>query len=330
MSVSRGLRLLACFVLCTPLAVFAHHSVAYYSGERIELAGELTEVRWQNPHIGFALRTVASDGAEKMWRLESSAIFLREKDGVTRDLFRVGDPVKVFGRSSPHDAAALLVTNMLLPDGREAPLWPNTGPHFASADKWITAKPQLADAASERRGIFRVWRPNEVSLATLPYTDAAIAARKSFDLLAAAERCGPEGMPRIMMTLFPYEFVDRGSEILVHVELYDTERIIHMDRTAPPPSESRSVLGYSVGEWRDGVLVIKTSLLNWPYFDQIGTPLSENVQVEERYKLSEDQARLDLEITVTDATTFESPAVIRNSWLAYGDALRRYDCRKTN
>jgi hypothetical protein len=26
----------------------------------------------------------------------------------------------------------------------------------------------------------------------------------------------------------------------------------------------------------------------------------------------------------------ESPAIIRNSWLAYGDTVRRYDCRKTN
>src|SRR5688500_17984896 len=81
-------------------AALAHHSVAYYSGERIELAGEITEIRWQNPHIRFALRTTGS-GGEKTWRLESSSIFLREKDGVTRDLFRIGDRVRVFGRTSP-------------------------------------------------------------------------------------------------------------------------------------------------------------------------------------------------------------------------------------
>jgi hypothetical protein len=309
-----------------PLTALGHHSVVYYSGERIELEGELTEIRWQNPHIRFALRT-GSGGAEKTWRLESSAVFLREKEGVTRDLFRVGDRVKVYGRSSPHNAAALLVTNMLLPDGREAPLWPNTGPHFVSGDKWITAKPQLVDAAAENRGIFRVWRPNQGSLAELPYTEAAVAARESFDMLAAAERCGPEGMPRIMMTLFPYEFVDRGNQILLRAQIYDTERIIHMDRTAPPSGEPHSVHGYSVGEWRDGALVVRTSLIDWPYFDQIGTPLSENVRVEERYTLSADQARLDVEITVTDPTTFESPAVIRNTWLAYGDTISRYDCR---
>jgi hypothetical protein len=316
--------------LVTSASAFAHHSVAYYSNEKIELAGELTEVRWQNPHIGFALRTVGSDGAAKTWRLESSAVYLREKDGVTRDLFRVGDRVRVYGRTSSHDAAALLVTNMLLPDGREAPLWPNTGPHFVSADRWITANPQLVDAAAENRGIFRVWRPNQVSLESLPYTDTAIAARRSFDMLAAAERCGPEGMPRIMLTLFPYEFVDRGNEILVRAQIYDTERIVHLDRTAPPASQPRSVHGYSVGAWRDGTLVIETTLIDWPYFDQVGTPLGPNARVQERYTVSEDQTRLDVEITVADPTTFATPAVVRNSWLAYGDTIRRYDCQSAD
>jgi hypothetical protein len=330
MSSRLGSLLIAVLTVLTSLPVLAHHSVAYYSSERIELAGEITAIKWQNPHIGFELRTADGSGAAETWRLESSSIFLRENDGVTRDLFRVGDRVKVFGRTSSHDAAELLVTNMLLPDGREAPLWPNTSPHFVSADKWIAATPKLVEAAAENRGIFRVWRPNEVSLASLPYTDAAIAARKSFDMLAAAGRCGPEGMPRIMITLFPYEFVDRRSEILVRAELYDTERIVHMDRSAPPAGEPRSVLGYSTGEWRDGALVIKTTLVNWPYFDQIGTPLSENVEVVERYRVTDDQTRLDVEITVTDPTTFQSPAIIRNSWFAYGDTLRRYDCRKAN
>jgi hypothetical protein len=330
MSARRPSWLIAVLAVVASSAALAHHSVAYYSGERIELAGELAEIRWQNPHIRFALRTVGSDGVEKTWRLESSSIFLREKDGVTRDLFRVGDRVKVFGRTSPQNAGDLLVTNMLLPDGREAPLWPNTTPHFVSAGQWITAIPELADAAAEGRGLFRVWRPNQVSLASLPYTEAAIAARASFDMLAAAERCEPEGMPRIMLTLFPYEFVDRGNEIVIRAEIYDTERIVYMDRTAAPANEAASTLGYSIGEWQDGALLIKTSLINWPYFDQIGTPLSESVQVEERYTLSEDQTQLDVQIIVTDPATFESPAIVRNSWLAYGDTIRRYDCHKSD
>jgi hypothetical protein len=85
-----------------------------------------------------------------------------------------------------------------------------------------------------------------------------------------------------------------------------------------------------VGAWRDGVLVIDTSLVNWPYFDQIGTPISQDVQIVERYKLSEDQTRLDVELTITDPGTFKEPAVVKNSWFAYGDVLRRYDCQDGN
>jgi hypothetical protein len=323
--------LAAVSAFCGTPSVLAHHSVAFYSTDKIELAGEVTAIRWRNPHIQFELRAVDGNGAAKVWRLESSAIYLREKDGVTRDLFRVGDEVKVYGRPSPHDASALLVTNMLLPDGREAPLWPNTSPHFVGADRWITAKPTLVDAASENRGIFRVWRPNEWSgaaMAALPYTESALAGRRAFDMVAAAGRCTPEGMPRIAMTLFPYEFVDRGNELLMRTEIYDTERVIHMDRTAPSPGEPQSALGYAVGAWRDGTLVINTSLVNWPYFDQIGTPISEDVQIVERYTVSDDQTRLDVEITVTDPTTFTAPAVMKNSWFAYGDTLDRYDCRR--
>src|SRR5688572_20942636 len=208
--------MLAASVLCAAPSARAHHSVAYYSAtDRIELTGEIASIRWQNPHIRFELRTVGADGAAKVWQLESSAIYLREKDGVTRDLFRVGDAVRVYGRTSPHNAAALLVTNMLLPDGREAPLWPNTSAHFVGPDRWITAEPTLVDAAAENRGIFRVWRPNGWPPAALPFTESAVASRRAFDMLAAATRCGPEGMPRIVMTLFPYEFVDRGRELLM-------------------------------------------------------------------------------------------------------------------
>lgn len=322
-----GRWLLCGFALCAPLNVLAHHSVAFYSNETIELAGEITKIDWQNPHIQFTLRTVGSGGVEKTWRLESSSIFLREKDGVTRDLFHVGDKVKVAGRTSVHDASSLLVTNMLLPDGREAPLWPNATARFVGADKFIKADARLVDAATENRGIFRVWRPEDFSFPELPYTDAAVAARKSFDLLAAAARCTPEGMPRIMIGLFPYEFVDRGNEISLRAELYDTERTIHMDRKAPPPDARPSPLGYSVGEWDDGDLVIKTSLVNWPYFDRVGTPLTDRVVVTERYKVSKDQTRLDVEITVVDSFTFTAPAVVKYSWHAYGDTIQRYDCR---
>jgi hypothetical protein len=82
-----------------------------------------------------------------------------------------------------------------------------------------------------------------------------------------------------------------------------------------------------VGRWENGTLVVSTSLVSWPYIDNIGTPQSGNVRIVERYTLSADQSRLDFQMTVTDPATFTEPAVIAGYWLALGDTIPRYDCR---
>jgi hypothetical protein len=128
--------------------------------------------------------------------------------------------------------------------------------------------------------------PNPVAAALqgLPFTAAAVAARASFDLFDNfATRCEPEGMPRLMFNPHPFEFVDRGETIALRAELYDQERTIHMDRTQPPPAERSSRLGYSVGRWEGRDLVVTTTLVNWPYFDNIGSPQSDAVEIVERF-----------------------------------------------
>src|SRR6185503_8251054 len=142
-----------------------------------------------------------------------------------------------------------------------------------------------------------------------------------------ATRCEPEGMPRIMFNPHPFEFIDRGATITLRTELYDTERTMHMDRPGPAAGEPASRLGYSVGRWDGAALVVTTSRVSWPFFDNIGSPQSEAVQILERYSLSEDQSRLDFRVTVTDPTTFTTPAVIDSYWLALGATVRRYDCQ---
>jgi hypothetical protein len=134
-------------------------------------------------------------------------------------------------------------------------------------------------------------------------------------------------MPRIAVSIFPYEFVDRGREILLRTELYDTERTIHMDRVAPPAGQAHSKLGHSAGEWRDGDLIVTTNLVNWRYFDNIGTPQSADVQIVERFTLSADEGRLDVEMTVVDPATFTAPAVLKTYWQAYAGDINRYDCQ---
>ena len=79
---------------------------------------------------------------------------------------------------------------------------------------------------------------------SFPFTEAAIAARDNWDPADNfAERCEPEGMPRIMRNPHAFEFVDSGSEISLISELYDLVRIIHMTNKSPAQHEAASPNG---------------------------------------------------------------------------------------
>lgn len=313
----------------TPAMATAHHSTAFYSDEVIELEGELVSIKWRNPHVVWQMQVVNDAGEEELWSMEGASTYPLKRAGVTRDLFVIGDRIKVAGQKSKREQNVMLATNMLLPGGRELLLWGNIAARFGDASK-------LVDAASEMKGLFRVWStPSELfriiqkRLDGLPYSEQAIASRDDWDAINNfVMRCEQEGMPRIMVNPHPFEFIDNGETITLHTELYDIYRTIHMDGSAPPADEPESHLGYSEGSWDGEALVIKTSRINWPYFDNIGTKQSADVEVIERFSLNEDQSRLNLHMMITDPFTFTEPAVVEGYWLALGEEMPPpYDCQ---
>jgi len=315
-------------VLILPVIAHTHHSVAFYSEEVVELEGELVGVEWRNPHVTWQLQVTDNAGDEELWFLEAASTYPLQRAGVSRELFVIGERVKVAGNKSRREENVMLATNMLLPSGRELLLWGNIAVHFGDENKSV-------DAASEDQGIFRVWStPAELfpdiqrRLSELPYTEQAIAARTRWSSVDNfVTRCEQEGMPRIMVNPHPFEFIDRGDSITLRMELYDIERTIDMTRSEPAEDEPWSHLGYSTGEWEGDSLVVTTTRINWPFFDNIGTSQSENVKVVERFALSEDQGRIDLHITVIDPDTFTEAAIVTGYWIALGETLPQYDCQ---
>ena len=96
---------------------------------------------------------------------------------------------------------------------------------------------------------------------------------------------------------------------------------------AAPATGPYSLQGYSVGRWEDDrTLVIHTSRINAGYLGFTGIQLSDEVEVVERYTLSEDQTRLNFHITTTDPQTFTEPATAEYYWLALGESFGQYDC----
>jgi len=308
----------------------AHHSTAEYDHNAVvELEGELVSVYWGNPHPRYTLRTVSPEGEETFFELEGSAVYVLERVGVSEEMIGVGEHVRVAGYLSSRRPDWVQVSNMLLEDGYEVlergaqPRWTQEtdgGSALAAAD---------ADTEQEQAGLFRVWSRaalgDGLDFGELPLTAEAAARRAQYHPVDdnPAFQCVTHGMPAIMPNPFPIAFVDNGDSITLNLS-NTVIRTIHLTEGAGPESVAATKQGYSVGRWDGRILEVETTRVAWSYFDDSGTPQSEQVQMLESFVLSEDGDRLDYEITVTDPVIFTRPVVARVVYAALGEPLHDY------
>ncbi len=312
----------------------AHHSFNGYSEELQEWQGEIVDLKWRNPHILFTLKSVDPQGREELRTMEAGSIYMFQRGGVGPEHFAVGLNVTVAARQSTRRSAYYLATNMLLPGDREL-LLSGSRPRFAAEQQlgsrqWASDEQRIEEARGDGAGLFKVWSIPRVNRRAydVELTQAALASRAAWNPVDNfAIRCEREGMPRVMLTPHPYEFVDSGDEITVRLEMYDQLRSIHMGRSEAPEGAALSNLGYSTGAWDGETLVVTTTNINWPHFDNSGTPQSNESTIVERFTLTDDQTRLDYHITVTDPYAFTKPATVSGHMVAIGEAIERYDCQ---
>lgn len=117
-------RLLALAMLLPAFTVFGHHSVSAYfdTSQVIEVKGELTEVRWRNPHVGFTINVRDENGQETSWEISGTSLSHLGRLGLTADMFTLGDVVTFAGSPSKQSIPALQTSNVLLPNGEEIAL----------------------------------------------------------------------------------------------------------------------------------------------------------------------------------------------------------------
>ena len=268
--------ILALALIASPLTATAHHSRAEFTSEFLELEGELIAVDWSNTHPTFELAVAGSDGVEpgsdgaERWEIQGyGSLYTLRRAGVAADYFRPGDSVRLAGRFSTKRENLFLVSNLLLPDGREVvfrrdadPVWQERGRRRRrklraprSPISW-TRRPKIA-------GIFRLWsRPDQGVHSTRlpPFTEAATASMAAWDALDdTSMACIPKGMPMAITTPHPYEFVNDGDSIGILGHEFNIVRTVHMSDAGDASSDQPySHLGYSVGRWEGNTLVVET------------------------------------------------------------------------
>ena len=96
---SIGLRIALFSALFVAFTARGHHSiVVHYDPDDVRaITGTLQSLKWVNPHTEWVLEVADAQGGVQTWRAEGGAVNTLARNGLSRDLFRIGNSVTLIG-----------------------------------------------------------------------------------------------------------------------------------------------------------------------------------------------------------------------------------------
>ena len=309
----------------SPLA--AHHSDAGIDMEGIvAFEGVVTDFVWRNPHVYLLVERAGQDGEAVEWELQMGPINVMSRRGWRRDTIEPGDRVSVRAHASLSGRPYGIIDSIDKDGGLQLAAASGAAAESAAATslegRWIADRAATMSYPGGFDGFFN---------ALLTLNDAGRAAQAAYDPLSdenpEATCVGRPTLAALVSTslyLMEIDLREEEGTVVLRSEWYDEVRTVHMDgREHPDPSE-RFVTGHSIGRWEGDTLVVDTRNFEdhrSPY--QIGVPSGGQKHVVERYTLTEDGARIDLEFTLNDPEFLAEPMVHRRQ-LMYSPHLEMY------
>jgi hypothetical protein len=200
------------------------------------------------------------------------------------------------------------------------------------------------------RGYDRTFRPMadrpmspDQAASLLPMTPLEAASRQHHldmekagtPIADAPTQCFPHGIPRLMASPYPIEFVYAPGLITILHEVAHNVRFIHMDGKPVPADTPRSFLGYSVGHWEGDTLVVVTDHFNdRTQIDE--ESLSHGLQLkttERMTKFTNKYGGVEIRnlITIEDPEHFTKPWTAERLYPWRGDIhIAEYSCEENN
>ena len=186
-------------------------------------------------------------------------------------------------------------------------------------------------------------QPPSESARLLPLTPLEAASRRHHldmeragtPIADAPTQCFPHGVPRIMASPYPIQFVYSPGLITILHEVAHNVRFIHMDGRPPPAHTPRTFLGYSVGHWEGNTLVVVTDHFNdRTQIDEESLSHGLKLKVTERFtRFTNRYGGAELR----DRITIEDPDHYTRAWTAErlypwrGDVrIEEYSCEENN
>jgi hypothetical protein len=118
--------------------------------------------------------------------------------------------------------------------------------------------------------------------------------------------CIPDGMPAMMMAMFPMEVLQTPGQVTIIQEAYNQVRRIYLGGKLPPVEDAEpGFSGHSVGRWEGDTLVVDTvGIKDYVLFRNV--PHSANMRINERIRVVTPE-HFENVVTVTDPEYLEKP-----------------------
>jgi hypothetical protein len=119
----------------------------------------------------------------------------------------------------------------------------------------------------------------------------------------------PPGLYRALVYNRPFEMIQLEDKVVQLFEWDKSWRVIYTDGREVPDEVPTAPFwyGYSVGRWDGDMLVVTTVGLDGrAWFDEWGTPFSDRIRVEERWRRA-DADTVELTLTIEDPDLFTRP-----------------------
>lgn len=131
--------------------------------------------------------------------------------------------------------------------------------------------------------------------------------------------CGNPGPPKMMIVPYPMVLTRPDEDtVVIERELMEDLRVIHLNGTGTPGAPSQ--LGFSTGRFEAGTLVVETTnFVADKWGSHTGIDSSEQKQLVETFRLSDDGLFLHAEITVTDPVYLAEPVTFSHRWEKLAD-----------
>ncbi|MGH9558231.1 MAG: hypothetical protein ACRD30_03260 [Bryobacteraceae bacterium] len=200
--------------------------------------------------------------------------------------------------------------------------------------------PRMPDGKPDFNGFFDLpYFPNMASgkEETVPYTPAGRAAYLNHDAKDdPTANCWFPGVPRIMESPYPAQFVQTHDYIIILFEYMHTFRTIPLSGRPHPADMTPAFMGDSTGHWEGDTLVVDTSDLkdgHWTWLDTAGHQHSDKLHVVEKFQRTPDS--ILYQFTVEDPVMYSKPWTFSRTFnplkMIPGEPpLLEYSCSENN